>query len=132
MSTKTYTAGVKGLQSDLANLWDIQRFEYTRNETRASIRGSITDVTMIDMCVFVGGSTKLGMTPGGGGPDGVFVGSIIAKSMADITENYVPCASKLKTRPRKSTEIEKHAMSFDCLTTAEHPLEGGEQSSRDP
>jgi hypothetical protein len=67
------------------------------------------DRTMIDMCAFVGGSTKLGMTPGGGGPDGVLVGSMVAKSMADIADNYVPCAVKSKTRQgRVSKNREAH------------------------
>ena len=71
------------------------------------------DRTMVDMCAFVGGSTKLGVTPGGGGPDGVLLRSMVAKSMADTANDYVPWAVKLKTRPgRVSRNGEKGAMSF--------------------
>lgn len=88
------------------------------------------DRTITDMCAFVGGSTKLGMTPGGGGPDGVLVRSRVAKSMADIANNYVPCAVKLKTWQEESLRNERQAMSFDCLKTLEHLMNGGNGSSR--
>ncbi len=69
-----------------------------RNETKTSMRGSIMDWTTIDMCAFEGGSTKLETTPGGGGQEGVVVGSILAKSMADIANDYVDCVEKFQTR----------------------------------
>ena len=37
------------------------------------------DVRIIANCAFDGGSIKLGFTPGGGGPEGVMVGSIVAR-----------------------------------------------------
>lgn len=63
------------------------------------------DVTMIAMCAFDGASMKLGMTPGGGGPDGVVVGSIKVKFMdADIANSYVLCAWR-KTRRGKIEKV---------------------------
>ena len=88
------------------------------------------DRTMVDMCAFVGGSTKLGVTPGGGGPDGVLLRSMFAKSMADTAHDCVPWAVKLKTRQeRVSRNREKGDVLFDCLRRTEHLLEGEKESS---
>jgi hypothetical protein len=65
------------------------------------------DRTMVDMCAFVGGSTKLGMTPGGGGPDGVLVRSMVVKSMADTADSYVSCAVNLKTRQERVSRYQE-------------------------
>ena len=59
------------LQSDLANLRLMQRQLYTRSTMEASMRGNSIHTTIVIIWSFVTGSTKLGVTPGGGAPVGI-------------------------------------------------------------
>jgi hypothetical protein len=52
--------------------------EYSRRATNSSIRGSRIEVTMVVTGARLGGSMKLEITPGGGGPKGTFVRSTTA------------------------------------------------------
>ena len=52
--------------------------------TNTTARAKVTVVTIIVTGACVGGLTKFGITPGGGGLEGIFVRSIPARSMVTV------------------------------------------------